>query len=89
MTHDSITMSWTENAACKGKGHLFFEDDHLTIVRKAKAVCATCPVVDQCLVYAMDHNEFGVWGGMTANERKNIRRREKRREKMTQFAVHV
>ena len=89
MTQDIDTMRWTDNAACKGKGHLFFEDDHLTIVRKAKAVCATCPVVDQCLMYAMDNNEFGVWGGMTANERKNHRRREKRREKMTQFVVKV
>lgn len=89
MTQDIETMRWTENAACKGKGHLFFEDDHLTIVRKAKAVCATCPVVDQCLMYAMDNNEFGVWGGMTANERKNLRRREKRQEKMTQTATRV
>lgn len=89
MTQDITTMRWTESAACKGKGHLFFEDDHLTIVRKAKAVCATCPVIDQCLMYAMDNNEFGVWGGMTANERKNYRRREKRRGQMTPTAVRV
>jgi WhiB family redox-sensing transcriptional regulator len=89
MTQDINTMRWTESAACKGKGHLFFEDDHLTIVRKAKAVCTTCPVIDQCLMYAMDNNEFGVWGGMTANERKNYRRREKRRGQMTPTAAHV
>ena len=89
MTQDITTMRWTESAACKGKGHLFFEDDHLTIVRKAKAVCTTCPVIDQCLMYAMDNNEFGVWGGMTANERKNYRRREKRRGQMTPTAVRM
>lgn len=40
----------------------------------AKAVCADCPVVQQCADYALaDHGLEGVWGGMTAGERDRIR----------------
>ena len=40
----------------------------------AKAVCATCPVIQQCLTWAMTVNEpYGVWGGKSADERHAIR----------------
>ncbi|KAA8817839.1 WhiB family transcriptional regulator [Bifidobacterium callitrichos] len=36
-------------------------------VEWAKSRCRDCPVIDQCLRYALDHNEiYGVWGGMAA-----------------------
>jgi WhiB family redox-sensing transcriptional regulator len=40
----------------------------------AKSVCARCPLTIQCLLTAI-HNkeEYGIWGGSTPNERKNIR----------------
>ena len=32
--------------------------------REAKAVCRRCPVRDDCLDYALAHDErFGIWGG--------------------------
>jgi hypothetical protein len=38
---------------------------------KAKAICHTCPAEVACLQYALDTREqYGVWGGMTAGERK-------------------
>ncbi|MDI9894532.1 WhiB family transcriptional regulator [Rhodococcus sp. IEGM 1381] len=41
--------------------------------REAKSICALCPVTRQCLSYAIDHGEpHGVWGGMTAKERRAI-----------------
>ena len=37
----------------------------------AKAVCATCPVVAQCRAHALQVREpYGVWGGMTEDERE-------------------
>jgi WhiB family transcriptional regulator, redox-sensing transcriptional regulator len=37
----------------------------------AKAVCATCPVVNQCRQHALTVREpYGVWGGMTEQERE-------------------
>lgn len=45
-------------------------------IRMAKAVCATCPVLEECLQYATEHQLTGIWGGMTDRERK-IRKWEK------------
>ena len=36
----------------------------------AKAVCATCPVIQQCAAHALAVREpYGVWGGMSEDER--------------------
>jgi WhiB family redox-sensing transcriptional regulator len=43
--------------------------------RLAKAICAGCPVRVPCLAYALDHNErFGVWGGLSERERRELPR---------------
>ncbi|HSJ28820.1 MAG TPA: WhiB family transcriptional regulator [Acidimicrobiia bacterium] len=43
--------------------------------RAAKAVCASCMVVDECLAYAITHDvPYGVWGGLTMAERVRVRR---------------
>lgn len=39
---------------------------------RAKAVCVGCPVLMQCLGFALDHNQVGVWGGTTDDERKQL-----------------
>ena len=41
----------------------------------AKSICSECPVVEECLQYALRHEPFGIWGGKTERERKTIRRR--------------
>lgn len=41
----------------------------------AKKICAECPLVLQCLEYAVLNNEIGIWGGTTEHERKLLRRR--------------
>ena len=44
-------------------------------VRRAKAVCAQCPVRSECLKYAMDSGlDYGVFGGTTAHERRQLSR---------------
>ena len=45
----------------------------------AKAICATCPVREQCLEFALETRPGdGVWGGLTGQERHRlIRRRQK------------
>ncbi|MER7331623.1 MULTISPECIES: WhiB family transcriptional regulator [unclassified Micromonospora] len=42
---------------------------------QAKANCRRCPVVDQCLQWALDSGEAGVWGNTTEDERRAINRR--------------
>ena len=40
----------------------------------AKAICAGCPVIEQCLQFALDGGESGIWGGTTEDERRQLRR---------------
>ena len=50
----------------------------------AKTICAQeCPVVAECLRWALDNpeqSEFGIWGATTPAERAEIRRRNTRRQ---------
>ena len=41
----------------------------------AKRVCVRCPVLDECRTHALElPEEEGVWGGLTAEERFELRR---------------
>jgi hypothetical protein len=40
----------------------------------AKKMCFTCPVQVQCGIYAIRFEDSGVWGGLTAVERREIRK---------------
>ena len=41
--------------------------------RRAKQICARCPVIDSCLQWALVAREpYGVWGGMSAKERARL-----------------
>lgn len=45
-------------------------------VRFAKGICSTCPVKQDCLTYALiGKEETGIWGGLTAKERQDLRLR--------------
>jgi hypothetical protein len=45
----------------------------------AKRVCAACPAVDACLTFALNNNiGEGIYGGLTDNDRSNLRRTARR-----------
>jgi WhiB family redox-sensing transcriptional regulator len=84
MPRDEVEDRWVDYAACTGQStHLFYPSKHHKADR-AKAICARCPVRQQCLDEAIaraDHN--GIWGGCSPEERKLIsraRRREQQEE---------
>jgi WhiB family transcriptional regulator, redox-sensing transcriptional regulator len=73
---------WRTDAACASLDtNLFFPDpevdeDVLPRIASAKAVCAECPVRQDCLEFAIRTRQLdGVWGGHTPEERRSIRRR--------------
>ena len=43
--------------------------DHINSVR---AICVACPIWKDCLAYAFQHEDYGMWGGMTSQERASI-----------------
>ncbi|NBR24411.1 MAG: WhiB family transcriptional regulator [Micrococcales bacterium] len=76
--------AWQEQSNCReADSDLFFLDplmrgkEKRDRERAAKKVCKGCPVVQQCLNHALSIPEFfGVWGGMTADERNSILRKK-------------
>jgi WhiB family transcriptional regulator, redox-sensing transcriptional regulator len=41
--------------------------------QQAKAICATCPVIEPCQSHALIRRElYGIWGGLTERERATI-----------------
>lgn len=43
-------------------------------VTAAKAICARCPVLPACRTWALAHEAYGIWGGLTEQERARRRR---------------
>ena len=72
--YHALHMSWQEEARCNRYDPELFFAPRARAERKAKAVCAKCPVVAQCLAYAIDWRvEFGIWGGLNVKERRALR----------------
>jgi len=71
--------SWRHLAACRGmRTALFFPEPGRrdpAAVAEAKSVCAGCAVRERCLAAAMAE-EQGIWGGLTASERREARGRQ-------------
>lgn len=71
--------NWRVQGRCatEGSPKLFFKNGGGNSV-KAVRICKACPVRQLCLNFAIDNGiEHGIWGGMTARERKNLVRRNR------------
>ncbi|MGX1913584.1 WhiB family transcriptional regulator [Streptomyces phaeochromogenes] len=78
-------MDWRHNAVCREEDpELFFPIGNtgpaLLQIEEAKAVCRRCPVMEQCLRWALESGQAeGVWGGLSEGERRALKRRAARR----------
>lgn len=89
-----MSMDWRKKAACLDEDpELFFAigttGRALDQIEEAKAVCAQCPVIQECLEWALDTNQdAGVWGGKSEEERRTLRRKRGERGKPTEANCH-
>lgn len=68
-------LPWQDSAACIGADTAIFFPESGDPVGPAKAICRACPVREQCLADALERGEVhGVWGGLSAKERRKYRR---------------
>jgi WhiB family redox-sensing transcriptional regulator len=72
-------MSWRQQAACKGATAVFFPERGQPL-DEVRAICARCPVRQECLGEAMalrtlpgQERLMGVWGGTSERERRRDR----------------
>ena len=74
-------MTWQNRAACRDEDPgLFFPiwnaGAELAHIAEAKVICHRCEVVETCLKWAIEsHQDDGVWGGLSADERRALKRR--------------
>lgn len=86
-------MWWAEFGACRGMyaslsfwaptSELHYQKAEQPAAKRrreaaCKAVCAGCPVRDECLSWGLAHDELGVWGGTTDDDRQAMRRAARR-----------
>ncbi|MFD4904172.1 WhiB family transcriptional regulator [Kitasatospora purpeofusca] len=82
-------MDWRHRAVCRDEDpELFFPIGNtgpaLLRIEEARAVCRRCPVMEQCLQWALTTGEdVGVWGGMSEDERRAMKRRAARNRART------
>lgn len=63
---------------CKGQTDLFYRPYSSKaaariLIAQVKAICASCAHLDPCREWGIKHEEFGVWGGWTEQERRAYR----------------
>ncbi|HOB04324.1 MAG TPA: WhiB family transcriptional regulator [Propionibacteriaceae bacterium] len=64
---------WTLRAKCRGMQDDLFPEG--ADQKRVRAICGGCPVRTECLAEALDNRiEWGVWGGMTERERRQLLR---------------
>lgn len=76
----NLAIRANEGVECQEYPELFFPEDahqHWSTrspeIAFAKLVCERCPLILQCREYAVFADEsYGIWGGMTAQERRAI-----------------
>ena len=78
-------LGWQLAAACRGEAatsfypppHFERKELRLSRERAAKAVCANCPVRQECLSFALRTAEpHGIWGGLNELERRQLADRQ-------------
>ena len=89
----TAASDWRDDALCRDTdpelffpvgttGHALVQIDH------AKAVCGECPSAQGCLDFALETNQdSGIWGGLTEEERRVIRRRRVAASRAARAAV--
>jgi WhiB family redox-sensing transcriptional regulator len=79
---NGVSLTWQDSGACRdGAATDFYPPIHterkherLARERRAKSICAACPVRTQCLQHALHVDErYGIWGGLNQDERRLLR----------------
>lgn len=73
-----METEWMQRGLCREiPPAVFFPSDGVG-VEVARSICATCPVKEPCLEYALANRiDHGVWGGCSERERRRISKRRR------------
>uniref|UniRef100_A0AAU8GNW6 WhiB family transcription factor n=1 Tax=Mycobacterium phage Pharb TaxID=3136626 RepID=A0AAU8GNW6_9VIRU len=76
----TLPEAWEADALCAQVDPELFFPAQGQPGAPAKAVCARCPVVDECLDRALSFptEQWGVWGGLSQRERREVVRNRRK-----------
>ena len=69
---------WTGSEHCLSTDpEAFFDDtfDPNETRKLLRQICGTCPSLEPCRNWGIKHEHYGWWGGMSAAERRDFRRK--------------
>ncbi len=74
-----MDSKWMARGNCATEPpEIFFPSDGIGVIN-AQRICASCPVQEQCLEYALRNRiEHGVWGGYSERGRRRLLRERAR-----------
>ncbi|HYZ99712.1 MAG TPA: WhiB family transcriptional regulator [Acidimicrobiales bacterium] len=78
MGSDWTDSEWMERGNCAHESPTTFFPSDGVGVEIARRICASCPVKELCLEYALANRiDHGVWGGCSERERRRILKRRR------------
>ena len=64
---------WAKEAVCTDYPSLFTSNEKESSVKICRSICKKCPVLDECLTWALAHeNTVGIWAGTNTRQRAII-----------------
>jgi WhiB family redox-sensing transcriptional regulator len=64
-------MDWRQRAACQyyNPDDFFPHPKQTSEIKRAKRICGSCPVMEQCRTWALaTDQEYGIWGGYSEQQ---------------------
>lgn len=72
-----MTSDWQAQGRCRETDPEIFFPEAGVPQLEALRICRGCEVRTQCLDYALEHGERGVWGGTNDADRRRMRQTER------------
>jgi len=74
---------WHARGLCVGADPEIFFPSHGNPGTEAARICAGCGVRGDCLTYATEADELGIWAGLDQRQRRALRKKQHRRKAAT------
>ncbi|AYR01120.1 WhiB family transcription factor [Mycobacterium phage LeMond] len=89
MNFQALPADLAPAALCAQSDPDVFFPDKGQSAEPARRICRRCPILDECLDTALgnEHEVFGIWGGLTQRDRRDIRRGTKPRPERREVAA--
>lgn len=86
-----MQLDFADRPECSDDPELFFPTSTGSRAamqhEQAKSICRRCPFRAPCLAWALEHDERGIWGGTTHEERHDVRWRVGN-DRMTRYQLY-